>query len=61
VTFEIKRDVVEEKLDEWMQVCTSHEQCQPPSCAAIFNCVVVHYRSCYGRSHYVTRLENQCR
>lgn len=30
VTFEIKRDVVEEKLDEWMQVCTSHEQWQVP-------------------------------
>ena len=37
VTFEIQRDVVEEKLDEWMQVCTSCEELvQAPLCLLVW-------------------------
>ena len=37
VTFEIQRDVVEEQLDEWMQVCTSCEELvQAPWCLLVW-------------------------
>lgn len=41
MTFEIQRDIVEEKLDEWMQVCTScEEQVHAPLCLIVWRSTI---------------------